>query len=122
MAIQMREYRNPNNSNLPLRVAKGHFATSHSHINYYVDLTMNIDKFGYNFIESVFSGFGTALGYTIAIVLLAGIRSRVDETSIPRPVRGAPIVMLAAALMSIAFMGFAELQPVIEVALKGVGQ
>ena len=82
----------------------------------------NIDKFGYNFIESVFSGFGTALGYTIAIVLLAGIRSRVDETSIPRPVRGAPIVMLAAALMSIAFMGFAELQPVIEVALKGVGQ
>ena len=40
MAIQMREYRNPNNSNLPLRVAKGHFATSHSHINYYVDLTM----------------------------------------------------------------------------------
>ena len=82
----------------------------------------NIDKFGYNFIESVFSGFGTAVGYTIAIVLLAGIRSRVVEEDIPRPVRGAPIVMLAAALMSIAFMGFAELQPVIEVALKGVGQ
>jgi electron transport complex protein RnfA len=82
----------------------------------------NIDKFGYNFIESVFSGFGTAVGYTIAIVLLAGIRSRVDESAIPRPVRGAPIVLLAAALMSIAFMGFTELQPVIEVALKGVGQ
>ena len=40
MSIQMREYPNPSNSNLPLRVAKGHFATSHSHINYYVDLTM----------------------------------------------------------------------------------
>ena len=40
MSIQMREYRNPNNSNIPLRVARGHFATSHSHINYYVDLTM----------------------------------------------------------------------------------
>ena len=40
MSIQMREFPNPNNSNLPLRVAKGHFATSHSHINYYVDLTM----------------------------------------------------------------------------------
>ena len=39
MSIEMREYRNPNNGNLPLRVAKGHFATSHSHINYYVDLT-----------------------------------------------------------------------------------
>ena len=40
MSIQMRELRNPNNGNLPLRVTKGHFATSHSHINYYVDLTM----------------------------------------------------------------------------------
>ena len=82
----------------------------------------NIDKFGYNFVESVFSGFGTAIGYTIAIVLLAGIRSRVTEEDVPRPVRGAPLVMLAAALMSIAFMGFSELQPVIETALKGVGQ
>ena len=82
----------------------------------------NIDKFGYNFIESVFSGFGTAIGYTIAIVLLAGIRSRVEENEIPRPVRGAPVVMLAAALMSIAFMGFSELQPAVETILKGVGQ
>ncbi len=80
----------------------------------------NIDKFGYNFIESVFSGFGTAIGYTIAIVLLAGIRSRLTEDDIPRPVRGAPVVMLAAALMSIAFMGFAELQPAVETILKGV--
>ena len=82
----------------------------------------NIDKFGYNFVESVFSGFGTAIGYTIAIVLLAGIRSRLTEEDIPRPVRGAPVVMLAAALMSIAFMGFSELQPAIETILKGVGQ
>ena len=80
----------------------------------------NIDKFGYNFIESVFSGFGTAIGYTIAIVLLAGIRSRLNEDDIPGPVRGAPVVMLAAALMSIAFMGFTELQPAIETILKGV--
>ena len=82
----------------------------------------NVDKFGYNFIESVFSGFGTAVGYTIAIVLLAGIRSRLVEEDIPRPVRGAPVVMLAAALMSIAFMGFLQLQPAIETVLKGVGQ
>lgn len=82
----------------------------------------NVDKFGYNFIESVFSGFGTAVGYTIAIVLLAGIRSRLTEEDIPRPVRGAPVVLLAAALMSIAFMGFSELQPVIETVLKGAGQ
>ena len=49
------------------------------------------------------------MGYTIAIVLLAGIRSRIDEEAIPAPLRGAPIVLIAAALMSIAFMGFADL-------------
>ena len=64
---------------------------------------------GYNFIECVLSGFGTALGYTIAIVLLASIRSRIKEKDIPAPLRGAPIVLIAAALMSIAFMGFAGL-------------
>ena len=64
---------------------------------------------GYDFIESVLSGFGTALGFTLAIVLLAGIRSRINEEDLPAPLRGAPIVMIAAALMSIAFMGFTGL-------------
>ena len=63
----------------------------------------------YNFIESVLSGFGTALGFTLAIVLLAGIRSRIREEDLPAPLRGAPIVLISAALMSIAFMGFAGL-------------
>ena len=61
---------------------------------------------GLNFIQSVTAGFGTAVGFTIAIVLLAGIRSRIDEEAIPKPFRGAPMVLLSAALMSIAFMGF----------------
>ena len=64
---------------------------------------------GYNFIESVIAGFGTAVGYTLAIVLLAGIRSRIKEEDLPAPLRGAPIVLIAATLMSIAFMGFAGL-------------
>ena len=64
---------------------------------------------GYNFIQSVLSGFGTAVGYTIAIVLLASIRSRIREEDIPAPLRGAPIVLISAALMSIAFMGFSGL-------------
>ncbi|MBQ5952339.1 MAG: RnfABCDGE type electron transport complex subunit A [Lachnospiraceae bacterium] len=64
---------------------------------------------GYNFIQSVLSGFGTAVGFTLAIVLLAGIRSRIEESDLPEPLRGAPIVLIAAALMSIAFMGFADL-------------
>ncbi len=64
---------------------------------------------GYNFIESVLSGFGTAVGYTLAIVLLASIRSRIHEDDVPAPLRGAPVVLIAAALMSIAFMGFSGL-------------
>ena len=64
---------------------------------------------GYNFTQCVYSGFGTAVGYTIAIVLLASIRSRIREEDIPAPLRGAPIVQISAALMSIAFMGFSGL-------------
>ena len=64
---------------------------------------------GYNFIQCVLSGFGTAVGFTIAIVLLASIRSRIREEDLPAPLRGAPIVLISAALMSIAFMGFAGL-------------
>ncbi|MBQ6386409.1 MAG: electron transport complex subunit RsxA [Lachnospiraceae bacterium] len=63
----------------------------------------------YNFIQSVLAGLGTAVGYTIAIVLLAGIRGRLDEEAIPAPFRGAPAVLLSAALMAIAFMGFSGL-------------
>ena len=64
---------------------------------------------GYSFIESVISGVGTGLGYTLAIILLASIRTRIEESEIPAPFRGAPIVLLCAALMAIAFMGFSGL-------------
>ena len=64
---------------------------------------------GYTFMESVVSGFSSAVGYTLAIVLLAGIRSRIREEDLPAPLRGAPIVLISAALMSIAFMGFSAL-------------
>ena len=61
---------------------------------------------GYGLLESVVAGLGTAVGFTLAILLLAGIRSRLDEEAVPVPFRGAPLVLLSAALMSIAFMGF----------------
>lgn len=64
---------------------------------------------GFNFIESVTAGVGTGLGFTVAIVLLASIRERINESDIPVPFRGAPIVLLSAALMAIAFMGFSGL-------------
>ena len=63
----------------------------------------------YTFLESIAAGFGTGVGYTVAIVMLAGIRSRIREEDLPEPLRGAPIVLIAAALMSIAFMGFSGL-------------
>ena len=64
---------------------------------------------GYDFIESVVSGFGTAVGYTIAIVLLAGIREQIADNDIPEPVKGAPLVLFCATLMGIAFFGFSSL-------------
>lgn len=63
----------------------------------------------YTFSQSVVAGLGTGLGYTLSIVLLAGIRERLDEEAVPTPFRGAPIVLLSAALMAIAFMGFSGL-------------
>jgi len=64
---------------------------------------------GYNFVESVVNGFGTALGYTIAIVLLAGIRERIDNADVPEPIKGAPMVLFCAALMGMAFYGFSSI-------------
>ena len=64
---------------------------------------------GYGLLESVFAGLGTALGYTVAIVLLAAVREHLDEDAIPAPFRGAPIVLLCATLMAMAFMGFSGL-------------
>ena len=64
---------------------------------------------GYSILESTFAGLGTAIGYTVAIVLLAAIREHIDEEAIPAPFRGAPIVLLCATLMAMAFMGFAGL-------------
>lgn len=61
---------------------------------------------GYNFIESVVAGFGTALGFTIAIVIMAGIRERIEYNDVPESFKGMPIVLLTAGLMSIAFFGF----------------
>lgn len=63
----------------------------------------------YNFLESVVNGVGTAVGFTIAIVILAGVRERIEDNDIPVPFQGMPIVLLTAGLMSIAFMGFAGL-------------
>ncbi|MDE7367431.1 MAG: electron transport complex subunit RsxA [Lachnospiraceae bacterium] len=63
----------------------------------------------YNFLESVVNGVGTAIGFTIAIVILAGLREKMEDNDVPVPFRGMPIVLLTAGLMAIAFMGFSGL-------------
>lgn len=66
---------------------------------------LNIDA-GYNLIEAIVNGVGSALGFTLAIVLMAGIRERLVISSVPKPLEGFPIALLTASLMSISFMGF----------------
>ena len=68
----------------------------------------NVQK-EYNFVTSVVNGFGTAVGFTIAIVMLAGIRERIEHNDIPHTIQGSPIVLITAGLMAIAFFGFSGL-------------
>ena len=70
---------------------------------------LNVTK-GYNFIESVLYGFFSGVGFLLAIVLLSLVRERIKFAVIPTPFRGVPIVLIAAAILSIAFMGFQGLK------------
>lgn len=63
----------------------------------------------YHVLESICNGFGTALGFTVSIVILAGIRERMEYADIPESFRGTPIVLVTAGLMSMAFIGFSGL-------------
>ena len=69
-------------------------------------VALNSVSYGYNFIETVVYGVSTAIGFTIAIVLMAGIRERIADNDVPESFKGMPIVLLTAALMAIAFFGF----------------
>ncbi len=69
---------------------------------------LNIDE-KLNFIQSVIQGFASGVGFTIAIVLMAGIREKLDLAKIPEPLKGIPIAMIMAGLMAIAFLGFSGL-------------
>lgn len=63
----------------------------------------------YNFLESVVAGFGTAVGFTISIIIMAGIRERIEHNDVSKSFQGSPIVLITAGLMAIAFCGFAGL-------------
>ena len=61
---------------------------------------------GYGFIESLFSSLGVGLGFLLAMVLFAGVRSRIENCPSPKAMQGLPITLVAASIVSLAFYGF----------------
>lgn len=60
----------------------------------------------YDLVQSLFNGVGAAIGFTLAIVLFAGIRERLEQSELPEFMKGLPIALVTAGLMSVAFLGF----------------
>lgn len=72
-------------------------------------LALMIPMNSYNFIESTVFGLAAGVGFTLAIVVMAGMRERLDFADVPESLKGAPITLLIAGLMAMAFMGFSGL-------------
>ncbi len=70
-------------------------------------VTINNITDGYDFITSMVSSLGCGLGFLLAMVLFAGVRSHIDESKIPLRLRGLPVTLIAASFVSLAFFGFA---------------
>ena len=64
----------------------------------------------YGFIEAVAFGFASALGFTLAIVVFAGVRGRMEQAEPPKAFRGFPIILVAAGLLAMAFSGFSGIK------------
>ncbi|NMB44284.1 MAG: electron transport complex subunit RsxA [Clostridiales bacterium] len=69
---------------------------------------INVQK-SYGFVESIVNGLGTAIGFLLAIVLMAGIRENSEHNDVPKTFQGTPIVLVSAGLMAMAFYGFGGL-------------
>ena len=69
-------------------------------------VTINNITDGYNFIESMFSSLGVGLGFLLAMVLFAGVRSRIENCPTPAAFRGMPVTLIAASIVALAFYGF----------------
>ncbi len=66
---------------------------------------LNLDN-GYDFIESIVCAAGAGIGFLVAMVLFSGVRRRVEEANVPKSFEGLPITLIAAAMVSLSFMGF----------------
>ncbi len=78
-------------------------------------VTINNISDGYNFLQSMISSLGVGLGFLFAMVLFAGVRSRIEHVPTPKCFQGVPITLIAASIVSLAFFGFAG---VVETLLK----
>ena len=72
-------------------------------------VALNNVKYDYDIFTGIVNGFATALGFAIAIIILAGIREKIEDNDIPECFKGMPIVLVTAGLMAIAFCGFSGL-------------
>lgn len=72
-------------------------------------VAINNEQAEYGILTGIVNGFATAVGFTVAIVILAGIREKIEYNDVPKAFRGMPIVLLTAGLMAIAFVGFSGL-------------
>jgi len=73
-------------------------------------VALNAITYEYNLLETVVYGLATGVGFFIAIVLMAGIREKVEYNDIPKPFQGTATVLLISTLMAIAFMGFSGMK------------
>ncbi len=71
---------------------------------------LNIDS-SFDFLQSVIHAVGAGVGFTLALVLMAGLRERMEVGNVPKALRGLPIAFITAGMMSIAFLGFSGLIP-----------
>ena len=72
-------------------------------------VALNNVKYDYDILTGTVNGFATAVGFAIAIIILAGIREKIEDNDIPECFKGMPIVLITAGLMAIAFCGFSGL-------------
>jgi electron transport complex protein RnfA len=70
---------------------------------------LNLQK-EYNFIEATVNGFAAAVGFSIALLLMAGIRERLEYSDIPEAFKGVAIVFVTAGILAMAFMGFSGMK------------
>ena len=70
-------------------------------------VTINNISAGYNFLESMVSSLGVGLGFLLAMLLFAGVRSKLDDSNAPKCFRGLPVTLIAASIVAMAFYGFA---------------